>query len=62
MAGRLPAVVIDNGTGYAIRFICFPLNNKQEMHTSRVRYQGGRIFLLLSAHKFSHNTFKIDTS
>uniref|UniRef100_K1RTE6 Uncharacterized protein n=1 Tax=Magallana gigas TaxID=29159 RepID=K1RTE6_MAGGI len=36
MAGRLPAVVIDNGTGYAIRFICFPLNSKQEMHTSRI--------------------------
>lgn len=50
MAGRLPAVVIDNGTGYAIRFICFPLNSKQEMHTSRVRYQGGRIlyFYLLT--------------
>lgn len=24
-------------------FICFPIKNKQEVHTSSVRYQGGRI-------------------
>lgn len=32
MAGRLPAVVIDNGTGYAIIFLC-SLNNEHKMHT-----------------------------
>lgn len=61
MAGRLPAVVIDNGTGYAIRFICFPTNNKQEMHTSSVRCTRVGGFYTFISTQFLHNTFKIGT-
>lgn len=44
MAGRLPAVVIDNGTGYAIRF--YLLSNQLQTRNAHLKckvHQGGRI-------------------
>lgn len=52
MAGRLPAVVIDNGTGYAIRF--YLLSNQKQTRSAHLKCKvpGWADFILLSPHNF----------